>query len=226
VAAAAPRSPAPPPPPASVPPPTSTSAASDDDLAALLAQITDDEDSAPAVGAELTKPTDVERPEKVEVARIESEGGIDFDPDLASYGARFVGLVIDTIVVILCMLPGVAVALVGSTPLIILGLVLVLVGFLGATVMYARSVARTGQWIGNRITRTNVVNARNGQLVTAGEAGLRFLLRYLISSIFCIGFLLALGNSQRRTFHDNVAGTVVTRPARATWSIDDEVTGG
>ena len=41
-----------------------------------------------------------------------------------------------------------------------------------------------------------------------------------------IGFLVALGNSQRRTFHDNIAGTVVTRPPRATWSIDDEVTDG
>jgi uncharacterized RDD family membrane protein YckC len=47
-----------------------------------------------------------------------------------------------------------------------------------------------------------------------------------VSSILCIGFLVALGNSQRRTFHDNIAGTVVTRPPRATWSIDDEVTDG
>ena len=41
-----------------------------------------------------------------------------------------------------------------------------------------------------------------------------------------IGFLVALGNSQRRTFHDNIAGTVVARRPRATWSIDDEVTDG
>jgi len=47
-----------------------------------------------------------------------------------------------------------------------------------------------------------------------------------VSSIFLIGFLVALGNSQRRTFHDNFAGTVVTRPPRATWSIDDEVASG
>ena len=34
---------------------------------------------------------------------------------------------------------------------------------------------------------------------------------------------MALGNSQRRTFHDNIAGTVVIRPTRASWSIDDEM---
>ena len=180
----------------------------------------------PAVGAALTKPTEVERPERTEVAHIESDGGIDFDPELASYGARFGGLVIDTAIVSLCLLPGIVLIAVGSTPLIILGLLVMILGFGGATVSYARAVSSTGQWIGNRITATSVVDARNGRIVSAGEAGLRFVLRYLVSMIFLIGFLVALGNSQRRTFHDNAAGTVVTRPPRATWSIDDEVAGG
>ncbi len=61
-------------------------------------------------------------------------------------------------------------------------------------------------------------------MVTAGEGGLRFMLRYLVSSIFLIGFLVALFNSQRQTFHDKIVGTVVIRPPRASWSIDDEVT--
>lgn len=201
--------------------------ATDDDLAALLSQIADDDaPAAPVVGAALTKPTDVERPERAEVAHIESEGGIHFDPELASYGARFAGLVIDTIVVALCLLPGLALILVGSTPLIILGLLVMVAGFGVATVLSARAVAANGQWIGNRVTATKVVDARNGRTVTAGEAGLRFVLRYLVSSIFLIGFLVALGSSQRRTFHDNAAGTVVTRPPRATWSIDDEVASG
>ncbi len=178
------------------------------------------------MGTALTKPTDVARPERAEVAHIESDGGIAFDPALASYGERFNGLVIDTIVVSLCVLPGLASILVGTTPLIILGLLLMVAGFGGATVLYARAVSSTGQWIGNRVTNTKVVDARNGRTIAAGEAGLRFVLRYLVSTIFLIGFLMALGNSQRRTFHDNVAGTVVTRPPRATWSIDDEVAGG
>lgn len=160
------------------------------------------------------------------MAKIESEGGIDFDPELASYGARFGGLLIDTLVASVFQLPGLALALVGSTALIILGVLLMCVGFGAATVLYARAVSASGQWIGNRVTGTRVVDARNGRMVTAGDAGLRYVIRHLVSSIFCIGFLIALGNSQRRTFHDNVAGTVVTRPPRATWSIDEEVTDG
>jgi len=193
----------------------------------LLSQITDEEvPVAPEVGAALTKPTDAERPERIEVARIESEGGIDFDPALASYGARLGGLLIDTVVTTLFMLPGIALVVVGSTPLVVVGMLVTVVGFCAATVMYARAVSSSGQWIGNRVTSTTVVDARNGRMISAGEAGLRFVLRSFVSSIFLIGFLVALGNSQRRAFHDNFAGTVVTRPPRATWSIDDEVTNG
>jgi uncharacterized RDD family membrane protein YckC len=182
--------------------------------------------TAPAAGAPLTKPTDVERPEKAEAVAIASEGGIDFDPDLASFGARIVGLLVDTLVVVLCLIPGLALIIAGSTPLILLGLLLGVVGFAAATVLYARSVASTGQWIGNRVTNTRVVDARNGRMIETGEAGLRFVLRYFVSSIFFIGFLMAFFDSQRRAFHDNIAGTVVTRPPRATWSIDDEVARG
>ena len=122
------------------------------------------------------------------------------------------------------MLPGIVLLVTGSTTLVIVGLLVMLAGFGVATVLYARAVSSTGQWIGNRVTNTKVVDVRNGRTVTAGEAGLRFVIRYFVSSILFIGFLVALFDSQRQTFHDRVAGTVVTRPPRATWSIDDEVT--
>lgn len=203
-----------------------TSASTDDDLADLLSRISDDEAAAPDVGAPLTEPTDVDRPEKAQAIRIESEGGLDFDPELASYGARFVGLLIDNAITALCMLPGVLVAVNGSTALVILGMLMMALGFVAATVVYARAVAETGQGIGNRVTDTKVVDVRNGRTITAGDAAVRFTLRWFVSSIFLFGFLMALGNSERRTFHDNIAGTVVTRPPRATWSIDDEATDG
>jgi uncharacterized RDD family membrane protein YckC len=180
----------------------------------------------PTVGAPLTRATDVERPEKAEAVTIESEGGIDFDPDLASFGARFVGLLIDSLILLLCMVPGLALVLTGSTPLVLLGVVVGIAGFGGATMLYGRAVSRTGQWIGNRVTKTRVVDARNGRMIDTGEAGLRFVLRYMVSSIFLIGFLMAFFDAQRRAFHDNIAGTVVIRPPRATWSIDDEATDG
>ncbi len=60
---------------------------------------------------------------------IESDGGIDFDPELASFGARFVGLMIDNVLVALSVLPGIALVVVGSTPLIIVGLLSMMAGF-------------------------------------------------------------------------------------------------
>jgi uncharacterized RDD family membrane protein YckC len=206
---------------------TPAPAGHDDELADLLRQIQDEGDiddiDAPVVGASLTKPTDVTRPERAAAAIVETEGGIAFDPDFASFGARALGLAVDLAILSLWLLPGIALIISGTTALVLLGFVVEIAGFAAATVVYARSVSRTGQSLGNRVAKTKVVDARNGRLVGPAEAGLRYALRFLVSIIFFIGFFVAFGDSQRRTFHDKMAGTVVTRPARATWSIDDEV---
>lgn len=221
----------PPPPPVGVTPPPPTPApphGHDDELADLLAQINDDDDpvaaaaAAPAVGSALTSPANASRPTKAAPADADTKPVEVFEPEVASFGARAIGLLVDAIVLSLMMLPGVAIAALGSTVLILLGLLLVAAGFVGATVLYGRSVAATGQWLGNRVASTKVVDVRNGSFVDGGTAGLRFVIRFLLSPILLIGFLMAFTNSQRRTFHDNIAGTVVTRPPRATWSIDDE----
>lgn len=225
-----------PPPPSAVPPPPAaapvppppvaapTPAGYDHELAELLARIDEDGDiSAPAVGTELTKPTDVSRPERAGAAVLESEGGIDFDPTFASFGARAVGLLVDLVILTLLLVPGIALIAAGSTPLILLGFALIVVGFAIGTVLYTRAITTTGQSVGNRIAGTKVVDARNGRPVESGEAALRYILRFAVSIIFFIGFFIAFGDPQRRTFHDKIAGTVVTRPARESWSIDDEV---
>jgi uncharacterized RDD family membrane protein YckC len=173
----------------------------------------------------LTKPTEASRPTRDNKA-IESDGGLEFRPVFASYSSRFVGLVIDSLILLLWMTPGVILMATGSVGLVLVGLAVAIAGFAGATVMYARAVSATGQSVGNRVMSTKVVDARNGRLISTGDAGVRFVIRQTVSMILFIGFLMALGNSQRRTFHDNVAGTVVTRPERASWSIDDEPTTG
>jgi uncharacterized RDD family membrane protein YckC len=155
---------------------------------------------------------------------VGSEGGIEFRPEFASFGARALGLLVDAALLTLLTLPGWLLVWAGSTGATLAGVALVVAGFAVGTVLYARGVARTGQSVGNRVANTKVVDARNGRLVPAGDAGVRYVLRFTVSSILFVGFLVALGNTQRRTFHDNVAGTVVTRPPRATWSIDDEST--
>jgi uncharacterized RDD family membrane protein YckC len=199
----------------------------DDELTALLAQITDDDApiaSAPALGSALTKPTDVSRPSRPAAPAVEPAGGIAFVPDFASFGARAIGLIVDLVVLAVFLAPGALLIALGSTPMVVLGLGALLVGFVAATVVYARHVSRSGQSLGNRVAGTSVVDARNGRMIDSGEAATRYALRFLVSSILFGGFLIAFGNAERRTFHDKFAGTVVIRPARASWSIDDEVT--
>ena len=174
------------------------------------------------VGTSPTSPTSVTRPSLASDVVIEVGDGIAFQPTFASFGARFAGLLIDVLVLTACCLPGIALLALGSGgATTLLGAILMFAGFCVATVVYARGVSRRGQSIGNRVTNTHVVDARNGHFVAAGDAGTRYVLRMLISMILFVGFLMALGNSQRRTFHDNVAGTVVIRPARASWSIEE-----
>lgn len=208
------------------PPNAATPPGHDAELAELLERLHDDDGvddvAAPGVGASLTKPTDVSRPKRVDVAPIESEGGIDFDPEYASFGARSIGLLIDMGILLLWSLPGIALIATQTTALALLGIVTLVAGFAASTVFYARAVARNGQSPGNRVASTKVVDVRNGRLVEPGEAGLRYFIRFTVSIIFFIGFFMAFGNAERRTFHDRIAGTVVTRPARERWSIDDE----
>jgi uncharacterized RDD family membrane protein YckC len=195
-------------------------------MAELLRRIQDDgEAPAPAVGAALTKPTDVKRPERRPAALIEHEGGIDFDPQFASFGTRVVGFLVDALVLGLLLTPGILLIASGAVGQILLGLALELLGFGVGTFLYARMVSRRAQSFGNLVTKTKVVDARHGRRVEPAEAGLRYVLRFTVSLIFFAGFLVALGDSQRRTFHDKIASTVVIGRPRESWSIDDEMDG-
>ncbi|MET0910483.1 MAG: RDD family protein [Ilumatobacteraceae bacterium] len=237
-------------PPSPVAPPSSSPGASvpatsarDDDLQDLLDRLHEDMDlgeQTPAAHVGSTATTsngttttgtttstgsaaDGTRPALASAVAIEMGDGIAFQPDFASFGARFGGLLLDIALLTVACVPGIAVLALGSGALAVaLGALLLFAGFAAATVLYATGVSRTGQSFGNRVTGSRVVDARNGHLISAGDAGSRYVVRMLVSMILFIGFLTALGNSQRRTFHDNIAGTVVIRPTRATWTIDDE----
>jgi uncharacterized RDD family membrane protein YckC len=197
------------------------------DLSDLLDQLHEELHVEPSAApfdpdAPLTDPRDLERP-VTETIVIESTGGLDFRPNFATFGTRFVGAAIDGLALTVAMVPGALILLQtsGGTGTL-LGLVALVVGFVAANVWYARSVARTGQWFGNRVTKTKVVSATNGANIDAGFAFLRFAARHLVSVILLIGFLVAFTDSQRRTFHDRMAGSVVVGRARATWSADDD----
>lgn len=250
--AAVPPAPAPPPPshppvaPASASEPTQAAvpaptapAPADDDLADILARLDDEPKptpdtldgvpetsaaaaSAPAIGEELTDPRDLERPSTASDIVIESDGGIDFDPTFASFDKRTLELVIDITVVGLVLIPGLLLAALGGA-MAVLGALVVVLGFVLVTVLAARSVASTGQWIGNRVADTRIVDGINGSNINMGRAALRFVVRFLVSTILLLGFLIAFTDGQRRTFHDRIAGTVVIGRPREVWTADDSV---
>lgn len=204
-----------------------------DDLADILARLDDEPPpapepaaatapAAPEVGEKLTDPRDLERPSTASDIVIESDGGLDFDPSFASFGKRTLELVVDLCVNGLVFVPGLVLASLGGAATAIGALVLVL-GFALITVLAARSIAQTGQWVGNRVAGTRIVDGINGANVNVGRGALRFLVRHLVSPIFLFGFLIAFADGQRRTFHDRIAGTVVIGRPREVWTADSSV---
>jgi uncharacterized RDD family membrane protein YckC len=199
----------------------------DEEMAELLRLLQDEgESAAPAVGTALTKPTDVHRPTRQPAALIESEGGIGFDPEFAPFGARALGFLVDALVLAFLLAPGIVLMTSGGVARTVLGLAVAVFGFSLGTLLYARMVSRRAQSFGNLVTKTKVVDARHGRRVGAAEAGLRYVLRFTVSLVLFAGFLVAFGDSQRRTFHDKVAGTVVIGRPRESWSIEDEMKPG
>ena len=178
--------------------------------------------SAPGPNAPLTDPRDLERPDDRAAVTVASTGALSFRPVVASWSARAIGLFVDVVALLVALVPGTyLVASTGVLPIRLLGLAIDVVAYLAVTVWYARSVARTGRWLGNRVARTRVVNAVGGTNLEAGAAATRFLLRTLVSPILMFGFYVARKDAQRRTFHDTFVGSIVVGRPRQTWSADD-----
>ena len=211
----------PPPAPPAPPPPAAARPATD--LDDLLRQIGDGSGAdIPGIGAKLTDPSDAERPKGLGPVAIESSGAINFNPEFASIGTRFAGFLIDSVVTIAALAPGFAVLALGSGALRFSGILIAMVGLLLAAWWYSSAVSASGQWIGNRVTNTKVVDVTSGNLLDRSRAASRFLIRALISPVLLLGFILAFTNSQRRSFHDQFAGSIVTRPTRESWSVHDD----
>jgi len=195
----------------------------DDDLDDLLRQI--DESSvadSPGIGAKLTVPREAERPTGLGPVAMESSGAINFNPEFASFGARFAGFLIDSVVTVAAIAPGLVVLALSPGTLRFSGILITIIGLLLVARWYGSAVSTSGQWIGNRVTDTKVVDVSSGNPLDRSRATSRFLVRALISPVFLVGFILALTNSQRRSFHDQFAGSIVTRPTRSSWSVGDD----
>jgi uncharacterized RDD family membrane protein YckC len=206
----------------------------DDDLADILARLGADDDpnpndandttaiTAPGIGDELTDPRDLSRPSTSSGIVVDVGSGLEFDPSFATIGQRAIGAIVDTVVITLAVVPGLLITQLGDgTAISLLATAVAVLGVLAVIVLGARSIAKDGKWIGNRVAGTTVVNGINGTFVDQGRAGLRMFGRHVISPVFLFGYLMAFADSERRTFHDRLAGTVVIRRQRETWTSED-----
>ncbi len=77
----------------------------------------------------------------------------------------------------------------------------------------ALMVSFNGQTLGKLMLRLRVVKKRGGR-ITILDALLRNVFGYMISQIFLLGYLWALFDAEKQTWHDKMAGTVVVEERR------------
>ena len=74
-------------------------------------------------------------------------------------------------------------------------------------------VSFNGQTLGKLMLRLRVVKKRGGR-ITILDALLRNVFGYMVSQIFLLGFLWALFDKEKQSWHDKMAGTVVVEERR------------
>ncbi len=119
---------------------------------------------------------------------------------------RFGALIIDSI--ILAIVGGVVGALLGETPG--QGGVGSGVAALLGLVYFSYTLSQWGQTLGGKALGVAVVDA-DGNRPSVGAALLRTLVSYVSGAVLLLGYLWALWDPRKQTWHDKVAGTVVVK---------------
>jgi uncharacterized RDD family membrane protein YckC len=159
---------------------------------------------------------------------------------LAGIGARLGALLLDVIVVALLFVPAFIVIVAGPTKIttcsideqgnvtigeeingicevptggtIAAAALLGVVALAGGILYHTFLVGGTGQTLGNKATGIRVVDATSGQPIGHGRALGRYLFAAFISGNLCaLGYLWALWDGRKQTWHDKVVSSVVVR---------------
>jgi uncharacterized RDD family membrane protein YckC len=166
--------------------------------------------TAPAVAGESPERTDGPAP------------GVEFAP----HGGRLVAYIIDTIIISLLFI----VVIIIATPLILsgattsasgrvtalgpsaaIGFLVLLVGFVMATLYFPFFWARGGQTLGMKPFSLRVVRDRDGSRIGWGTAFLRLIGLYVAAAVFYIGYIWIFVDKRHRGWQDLIAGTVVVK---------------
>lgn len=157
------------------------------------------------------------------------EADVDVDPnpsgELAGRGARLVGAIVDTIVLILLIFPIQYLTGAFDTPLeeppdlstvffdTIVSQIVLFVLFMAVN---GYLLAKRGQSVGKVVAKTRIVSVKDGGILPLQTIiGLRYLPLWIVSAIPFIGPLVGLIDSlfvfrdDRRCIHDLIAGTRV-----------------
>lgn len=119
---------------------------------------------------------------------------------------RFVALIIDGIV--LGVVGGLVGAIFGETPG--QGGVGAGVAALVGLVYFSYTLSRWGQTLGGKAMGVTVVDA-SGNRPGVGTALIRTLVAYVSGAVFSLGYLWALWDPRKQTWHDKVAGTFAVK---------------
>lgn len=154
----------------------------------------------------------------------------DAGPQYAGIGARFGGLIIDGLVSLVFAIPAIIAIFAGPREidfctidgeeglcevptggtLAIAGL-LGLVGIVAFLVLFCKKAGQGQSW-GMKATGTRLVDAQSGAPIGTGRALGRYLFANFISGNICfLGFLWALWDGKKQTWHDKVVGSIVVK---------------
>ena len=118
----------------------------------------------------------------------------------ASFGDRFLATIIDLLI---GMLIGFVIQGIGLNQM----LIGILWGWLYSALMESSSNKAT---LGKMVLGI-IVTDDNGHRINFGQATGRHFARVLSALILCIGFLMMLGNKQKKCLHDQIVGTIVLK---------------
>ena len=141
--------------------------------------------------------------------------------DYGSFSGRFVAVFVDGLLMLVAMLaltvvialvfkvgvpdlqkPAQGAAMIGGF------LVVYLLALLAPAVYEIVMIGQQGATIGKKSRRLVVVRT-NGEAVSMGRSVLRYLIKMFLSSIFLIGYLIALFTAKKQALHDLIADTIV-----------------
>jgi uncharacterized RDD family membrane protein YckC len=154
----------------------------------------------------------------------------DAGPQYAGIGARFGGLIIDGLISIVFAIPAIIALFAGPTEIktctvngefglcevptagsFAIAGVLGLAGLVGYLFLFCKKAGQGQSW-GMKATGTRLVDAQSGAPIGTGRALGRYLFANFISGNICLlGFLWALWDGKKQTWHDKVVNSIMVK---------------